>query len=167
MLAEGLRFAFLWRKPLSSPDRRTKVQGFVEAGPRTRIGLVFTDRQGTQLQRSLLSEMSTGSFDLKYIFGDITWLDDRTVKVTQDNGRDYWLCTSDGGVEFHYPRAESGAADGEFALGRMYFEGTVVLQDRERGLSLIRSAAAKGDKHALALLRRVEEASSAAGSNVE
>ncbi len=159
MLADGLRFAFFWKKPLSSPDRRTKVQGFVEAGPRTHVGLVFQDGTSKEIRRSLLTIVSTGSFDLRCIFGQIAWVDNQTVRVTQSNGRDYWLCTSVGQVEFHYPRAEGGGAGGEFALGRMYYEGRVVLQDREQGLRLIRSAASNGDKHALAFLDRLQRES--------
>lgn len=155
MLADGLRFAFLVGRPVGSPDRRAKAQGWVEAGPRTRLWVVFTDRAEAETGRALLSEMPTGSFDVRYVFGRVEWADDRTVRVTQDNGRDYWLCSADGRAEFHYPRAERGDPAGEFALGRMYYEGTLVLQDRERGLGLVRSAAAKGDKHARAFLARV------------
>lgn len=168
MLADGLRFAFLWKKPLRSPDRCTKVQGFVEAGPRTHVGLVFLDGTGKEIRRSLLSIRSTASFDLRFIFGQITWIDNQTVRVTQDNGRDYWLCTIAGQMEFHYPRAEGGDASGEFALGRMYYGSTVVLGDRERGLRLISSAASKGDKHALAFLGRLQrEAGSAVAKGAE
>ena len=155
MLDKQLQFAFLWKKPLCSPDRQRQVQGFVSVGPRTQIGLIFSDRNGQELRRSLLSECGSGSFDLRYIFGKLAWIDSHTVQVTQDNGRDFWLCTAEGAVEFHYPRAASGAADAEFALGRMYFEGTVVLRDQIKGRQLIESAAAKGDKHATNFLRRL------------
>lgn len=65
MLADNLQFAFWWKKPLSSPDRRIKAQGRVEAGSRTRLWLVFTDRRGNELGRCLLAEIATVSWDLR------------------------------------------------------------------------------------------------------
>jgi TPR repeat protein len=77
-------------------------------------------------------------------------------EMTMKNGRDYWLCSTDGTVEFHYPRAETGDPHGEYDLGRMYYDGAGVLQDQQRGLALIRSAAAKGYKQAVRFLERIE-----------
>lgn len=154
MLADDLRFAFFWKKPLSSPDRSMKVQGFVEAGPRTRVWLVFMDRSGIETQRCLLTVRGTGSSDMGHLFGEMRWTDAHTVQVTMKNGRDYWRCTADGLVEFHYPRAEGGDASGLYALGRMYMEGEIVLQDVERGMRLLREAAQKGDMHAQRYLER-------------
>jgi hypothetical protein len=156
MLADGLRFSFFWKKPLASPDRHTKVQGLVEAAARTNVWLVFFDRQMNELHRSRLANMSAGSFDLRHIYGKVAWLDNATVQVTMENGRDYWLCKIDGTTEFHYPPAELGDAHGEFRLGRIYWEGSLVPADRQRALQLLRSAASKGYKHALNFLNRIE-----------
>jgi TPR repeat protein len=89
-------------------------------------------------------------------YSKISWVDAKTVRVQTDNGRDYWLCSSDGTVEFHYPRAQTGDPHGEYDLGRMYYDGTGVLRDQERGLALIRSAAAKGHRHAVRFLEHIE-----------
>lgn len=155
MLQDGLRLEFFWKKPVSSPDRRHRAQGFIHAGPRTSIWLVFFDRQGIEQSRTLLSVTSTGSMDPGYFFGEVAWLDPQTVRVTQDNARDFWICGLDGTATFHFPRAEKGDPHGVFELGRMYFEGRVVLEDRERGLELIRRAAESGQKHALSFLKRL------------
>jgi len=155
MLADHLQFAFLWKKPITSPDRQTKAQGSIEVGSATRLSLIFLDRQQNEIRRSLISLMPAHDFGVKFIFGSIAWIDNETVRVTQDNKRDYWDCTVSGQVDFHYPRAERGDASGEYALGRMYYEGTVVLQDCDRGLHLIQSAATKGNKHAIAFMARL------------
>jgi hypothetical protein len=84
----------------------------------------------------------------------IQWLDDRTVRITQRNGRDYWLCTTDGVPVLHYPRGESGDPHGEYDLGRIYLAGKLAPRNRERGLKLIQSAAAKGYAHAVRFLER-------------
>lgn len=157
MLADGLRFAFWWRRPLYSPDRRIRVQGYVEAATKASVWLVFTDRQGAELHRCLLAVTACGSGISGQVLGSLRWVDDATVRVVQANGRDYWLCTADGQPAFHYPRAEQGDAHGEFDLGRMYHEGGLLPPDRERGLTLIRTAAQKGYPHALRFLQRLEQ----------
>ena len=81
-------------------------------------------------------------------------MDDRTVKIVMNNRRDYWLCTDEGHLQFHDPRAAAGEAQFEFRHGKRYCHPQFALHDREQGLSLIRSAAAKGYKHAIRFLER-------------
>lgn len=156
IIAEGLQFSFFWKKPAASPDRQLKAQAYVEAGNRTGVLLLFTDRDGRELRQVTLSVMGLGPGVVKHMLGRIFWTDPQTVTVLMENGRDFWTCTTEGELEFHYPRAEGGDASGEFDLGKMYYEGTYVQPDQERGLALIRNAAAKGYKHAIAYLRRLE-----------
>ena len=82
------------------------------------------------------------------MLGRIEWLDNQTVRVVQKNGRDFWTCSVDGSLEFHYPRAEKGDPHAIFDLGRMYWEGLYVLPDQKRALELIHLSAATGYKHA-------------------
>jgi hypothetical protein len=148
-------FAFAWKKPVASADRRLKVQVVAEVTDATRLFLIFTDRETRELRRVLLSKLGFGP--LESVLGRIGWQDRETVRVQLGNNRDYWLCTVDGSPEFHYPPAAAGNPQGVFALGRLYYEGTYVLQDPPRGLALIEEAAAKGDKHAQNYLRRVSQ----------
>lgn len=78
---------------------------------------------------------------------------------------DYWICTADGEVEFHYPRAERGDPHGEYDLGRMYYDGALTHLGRDRGLALMRSAAAKGYKHAAVFLDRLNGKPDAEGGD--
>jgi hypothetical protein len=153
--AADFYFAFAWKKPLASPDRRLKVQMVAEVTDATRLYLVFTDRESRELRRVLLCRLGFGP--LGPVFGRLGWQDRATVRVQLANDRDYWLCAVDGSPEFHYPPAEAGNPQGIFALGRIYYEGTYVLQDQPRGLALIEEAAAKGDKHAQNYLRHINK----------
>jgi hypothetical protein len=156
ILRDDFRFSFFWKKPLSSPDRRTRVQAFFEVTELTRIYLVFFDRKMQERRRVLLCSLDYYSGAGEMELHRIEWLDARTVRITQKNGRDYWLCTTDGVPVFHYPRGESGDAHGEYDLGRIYLAGKLAPMDRERGMKLIESAAAKGYAHAVRFLERGE-----------
>jgi len=118
---------------------------------------VFFDRAMHEQRRTLLSAGLLGRGPVEFALGHFGWLDASTVKVQHQNDRDYWLCGTDGSVTFHYPRAESGDPHGEFALGKMYYEGSLVLQDQARGLALIEAAAAKGYQHAINFLTAVQK----------
>jgi hypothetical protein len=152
ILREDFRFSFGWKKPLASPDRRLKVQAWFEVSDRTRISLIFFDRDLAEQRRVLLCTLGVGSGSGEMELHRIEWLDTRTVCITQKNGRDYWLCPVDGEPEFRYPRGESGDRHGEYDLGQIYLAGQWVPEDRERGLKLIESAAAKGYTHAVRFL---------------
>jgi TPR repeat protein len=152
IVRESFRFQFLWQKPLASPDRRTKVQVFVDVQRCVKLYLIFFDRDLRELHRTLFSVTLPASGIPERRLGRIVWDDNRTARVFDKNNRDYWLISDVGDVSFHYPRAEDGDAHGEFDLGIMYYEGRKVLQDRERGLKLIESAASKGYKHAVRFL---------------
>jgi TPR repeat protein len=159
IIGEDFRFSFFWKKPLASRDRRAKVQAFVDASFPAHLWLIFFDAQMRELRRTLLSVGTNGPGAVEFALGEIRWVDCDTVRVQHKNGRDYWLCRMDGRVDFHYPRADAGDPHAEFDLGRMYYDGRCVLQDRERALKLIESAAAKGYKHAIKFLKGIGESS--------
>jgi len=156
IIAENFEFRFWWRKPLASPDRKGKVQALIEACYPARLSMVFFDSEMREQRRTLLSSGALGRGTVEFVLGDIRWQDSNTVKVQHENGRDYWLCGTDGSVSFHFPRAELGDPHGEFELGNMYYEGRYVLQDQTQGLRLIEAAAAKGFKHAINFLKAVQ-----------
>ena len=49
--AIDFQFAFAWKKPIASPDRRLKVQVVAEVTDATRLFLIFTDRESRELAR--------------------------------------------------------------------------------------------------------------------
>lgn len=158
ILQNEFRFCFFWKKPLSSPDRRTKVQAVIDVTDQARIYLAFFDGRMNPQRRVLLCTSGIGSGVGEMELHRIAWLDNQTVQVTQRNGHDFWTCTTDGDPVFHYPRADHGDPHGEYDLGQIYLEGRFVRQDRQRGLKLIESAARSGYKHAIRSLERLSAA---------
>ena len=58
-------------------------------------------------------------------------------------------------AEWHEASAKLGDASGQYALARMVIEGRGVVKSRERGIGLLRLAAAQGQPEATALLTRL------------
>lgn len=123
ILVNDFRFEFDWRKPLSSPNRKYKIQARLVVTEQLHIWLIFYDRGLNEISRKLLCTDGVGVGAARFALHRISWRDAETVCVTQGNGRDYWLCTITGEPEFHYPRAERGDPHGLFDLGLFYFEG--------------------------------------------
>ena len=159
ILEKALRFQFVWRKPKASFDRKLRVQVEVDFADTVKLYVAFLDRKGQELLRKLFSVVGPGPGlgTVAAVIGHIEWLDNTSVKITHLNGRDYWICRTDGTLEFFYPRAQNGDAHGIFELGRMYSEGRYVLRDLAQGRQLVEAAANKGDKHAAKYLRKLVE----------
>lgn len=156
MIAMDFHFSYYWKKAIADPKRRIKAQPLIDASSfPTHLHLVFFDLQMNELRRVLLSVGVDGPGAVKFAFGGIEWLDSNTVRVCHENGRDFWLCSTEGHLEFCYPRADSGDPHGQYELGRMYYVGQWVLPDRERGLKLIRASADQGFKHAINFIGQV------------
>lgn len=143
VVAGDFRLEYWLGKPLSSPDRARKAQLFYRFNREPILSAVFFDRQGNELLRLPFARCN------ELNVGKISWIDDDTLKVPHQNGIDHWLCRTDGTFEFVYPRLESGNPHHVYALGVMLLEGHPVLPDRDRGLELLRQAAADGYHHAI------------------
>jgi hypothetical protein len=154
IIAEDFASGFFWKKPIASPDRKLKVQAFIQAGVKTFIELVFFDSKLAEQRRVKFSSISLGSGPAEFVLGRIEWIDNQTVKVLQENNRDFWTCSVEGHLEFHFPRAENGNPQGIFDLGYMYYIGRYVLPDQKRALELIQLSAAAGYKHAQRFVAR-------------
>ena len=155
ILQDDFRFEFDWKKPLASPDRKHKVQARLVVTDQLRIWLIFYDRGLNEIDRKLLCTGGVGKGAAKFALHRIAWRDAETVCVTQENNRDFWLCTISGQPEFHYPRAERGDPHGLYDLGQFYLEGRFVAHDPVRGRELIEAAASKGFVPARRWLSRV------------
>lgn len=66
----------------------------------------------------------------------------------------YWLCTTEGAVEFHFGLADSDSAHHVYRNACILIDGSGVIPDRERGMLLLGRAAAMGYKHAQRRLGR-------------
>ncbi|AZF18689.1 hypothetical protein C4J92_5252 [Pseudomonas sp. R3-18-08] len=100
--------------------------------------------------------ISLGLFES--LLGAVEWVNDQTIRLYQTNKRDYWeIDTSSREVIFHYPRAESGDAHGQFDLAKMYVDGWIVEQDFEKAREWLERAAAQGFSRAIKLLQRMND----------
>ncbi|WP_338522072.1 SEL1-like repeat protein [Pseudomonas batumici] len=100
--------------------------------------------------------ISLGLFES--LLGPVEWVNDQTVRLFQVNKRDYWeIDTASQTVEFHFPRAESGEAHGQYDLAKMYIDGWIVEQDFEQARRWLERSAAQGFSRAVKLLQRMSE----------
>ncbi len=100
--------------------------------------------------------ISLGLFES--LLGAVEWVNDQTVRLFQANKRDYWeIDTSSREVRFHFPRAESGDAHGQFDLAKMYIDGWIVEQDFEQAREWLERSAAQGFSRAAKLLQRMKD----------
>jgi hypothetical protein len=157
IVRNALQFEFTWGKPKSNPSRSLRVQIQVDFADSVRLDVMFFDPKGHLILRKPFSVLGPGLGIVAFVLGKIEWLDDRNVRITHQNGQNYWICRTDGTLHFFCPRAESGDAQGMFNLGRMYCEGQYVLRDPVLGRQFLEAAAKQGYKHAVSYLRRQVE----------
>ena len=60
-------------------------------------------------------------------------------------------------MEFHFPRADSGDAHGQFDLAKMYIDGWIVDQDIEQARKWLERSAEQGFPRAIKLLQRMND----------
>jgi len=154
------RFREYWKKAIVSPDKQHKAQVYFEYDYEKNATFVdFSYKKGNLISRVQFTP--TGYSVICESIGTVKWFDDKHVivyymgvsrlgKEHQDNLRDYWIVGIDGQVRFHYPRAEIEPLNAHalFNLGVLYWNGTIILQDKARGIELIKQAASMKYKHA-------------------
>jgi hypothetical protein len=128
-----------------------RIQIEVDFTNTVRLEAVFVNNQGQTILRKLFSVVGPGFGPVEFVLGAIEWIDNSSVKITHENGRNYWIGHNDGTLDFFYPRAQKDA-HGMFDLGRMYWEGQYVLRNPELGRQFIELAAQKGYHHAIEYL---------------
>ncbi|MCD6051217.1 MAG: hypothetical protein K0Q55_2620 [Verrucomicrobia bacterium] len=154
IVREKFQFHFVRAKPKASPDRKLRAQVEVDFANTVRLTVVFLKPDGEVHLRQPLSLLSPGMGVVNYVLDKLAWISPTTLQITHGNGRDYWLCGTDGFLRFIYPRAERGDPHGLYDLGRMYLAGQYVLRDPAQGRKLIEEAARKGWPPAREYLRR-------------
>ncbi|MGV3756214.1 MAG: hypothetical protein ACO1QS_12600 [Verrucomicrobiota bacterium] len=155
IIREKFQFRFLWTKPKASPDRKLRAQVEVDFADTVRLSVVFLKPDGEVVLRQPLSLLPPGMGAVAFVLGKLAWRSPTTFQITHENGRDHWLCGTDGSLRFVYPRAERGDPHGLYDLGRMYLEGQYVLRDPAQGRQLIEEAARQGWPPAREYLRKI------------
>lgn len=99
--------------------------------------------------------ISLGLFES--LLGPLEWLDDETVRLFHGNKRDYWdISVTTQTAKFHFPRAESGNAHGQYDLAKMYLDGWIVEQDIAKAEEWLKKSATQNFPKAVKLLQRLE-----------
>jgi TPR repeat protein len=100
--------------------------------------------------------ISLGLFES--LLGNIVWVDDKALRLFQENKRDYWeIDIESKAVKFYFARAEVGDAHGQFDLAKMYINGWIVEQDMESARLWLERSAAQGYTRATKVLQRISE----------
>jgi TPR repeat protein len=146
-------------KPKFNPTRQMSAQVFIQMAARTRAWVVFRQRSGAEQARVLLTDFGPGAVTgaLDYALGDLSWTNDTTVRVRHENQRDYWAVSTSGEIEFVFPLAESGDAQGLYQLAMLHWEGRYVTRDRKQAMQLMQRAVSLGDKHAQRFIERNQQ----------
>ena len=155
-----------WKKPVFSPNKQIKAQTYFEDDYEKKGTYIdFTNKEGNLIKRVQFTPSGYSVYCRD--IGAIKWEDNFSVKIYylqtpragadyEGNTRDYWIVRTDGTVEFHYPRVEGVEPNphGLFNLGILYWNGTTIMQDKEKGIELIRQSAELKYKHAEKWLKR-------------
>ena len=153
-----------YKKAVFSPDRQRKAQIYFEYDCQSSGTFVdFTNKKGELLQRVQITPW--GWSVISKSLGGIQWLDNEKIKIfhiqverndkeADSNTKYYWLISINGEVEYHCTEAEGQNPHLLFELGKRMYEGKMVFENKEKGLSLIRQSADLHYKHAQNWLKR-------------
>ena len=143
------RYEYQIGKSKTSPDRRTTALIWCYFDDGFKTELVLQDRNKQEVNRIHFARTN------ETIVTDLSWTSSRTIRVSTKNFNDsYWLCTTEGTVEFHFGLADSDSAHHVYRNACILIDGSGVIPDRERGMLLLERAAAMGYKHAQRRLGR-------------
>ena len=153
-----------YRKAVFSPDKQHKAQIYFEYDCQSSGTYVdFTNKKGELLQRVQFTPWGW-SVICKSV-GDINWLDNEKIKINHiqvdrndkeadSNTKYYWLISINGQVEYNCTKADEQDPHLLFEFGKRIYSGREVLENKEKGLSLIRQSANLNYKHAQNWLKR-------------
>jgi hypothetical protein len=156
-----------WKKAVPSSDRQYKAQVYFEYDyEKTGTYIDFTDKTGNLVKRVQFTP--NGYAVLCKTIGNIIWTDSSHIRIyyiqvpkvgagANCNTRYCWLISTDGEVDFCDAKAEQRDSHALYQLGCAYYEGEIVLEDRVKGLALIKQSAELKYKHAQKWLMRYEE----------
>ncbi|WP_321785144.1 SEL1-like repeat protein [Burkholderia pyrrocinia] len=150
-------FCDVWGKKKWNKSRSLSAD--VEWHFSDKIKLHFlVSNKNEDVRRYFISSLAPGLGVLDFCLGGIKWIDNENVTLLQSNKRDYWQLDLKGGdVQFHYARAESGDAHGEYDLGMMYASGNSFLEKNfEKSLFWIELAAQKNFGRAIDQLKKMK-----------
>lgn len=142
---EDYRFHIVQIKPKANPSKTCAVGVEWRTGERLEIGFTVTPKGGeTHWLPFLASPIGLGKIDTAA--GKLVWQDNSIALLGHSNKRDQWrLDVETLTVDFLYAPAEEGNPHGQYALGQMYLDGKLwVNQDRDKALYWLQKSADQG-----------------------
>ena len=153
-----LRFDRPWGKPVWQRSRKQSAQLRMIFETRVSLFVEIFDKTSAFEKRLFIVELPASVYLAAQAIGKLKWLSETELQLMHKNNRDYWLINLESeSVEFHFPRAESGDAHGQYALGCMYQDGDLVPEDRELAIHWLSKAAEQGYKQAVQRLAKLEQ----------
>lgn len=162
IISQSCLFREHWRKAKPSPNRQLKARIYFEDDyEKDGVYVDFTDNRGQLLNRI---QFAPKGYQIHCNgIGEIHWGDDRHIIIPKTAGHsssdticEYWRIGVDGCMNFHFPRTENSEANphGLYDLGILYWEGKIIMKNKDKGLELIKEAANLNYKHAIKWLER-------------
>lgn len=143
-------------RPLKNPSNTLTASAAWNTDQYINIGVLVQRSKDTPHEFFTATRIGISLGLFESLLGPVEWVNEKTVRLYQTNKRDYWeIDTSSREVIFHYPRAESNDAHGQFDLAKMYIDGWIVEQDLEQARLWLERAAAQGFSRAVKLLQRM------------
>lgn len=150
------KFEGVWVKPKLN-EEKTKAVGIAwKTNDKLEIGFVMKAKKSAEETEYPIIRINIGLGLFESILGKLIWENNHIVRFYHTNKREYWeLNTEQRQVTFHYPRAESGDAHGQYDLAKMYLEGDLVEIDESKAIEWLQKSANQGFGRAKKLLEEL------------
>ncbi|WP_339522993.1 SEL1-like repeat protein [Pseudomonas sp. EL_65y_Pfl2_R96] len=133
IIKRDYRFSGTSGRSLKNPSKTLKATVAWRTDQYIKIGVLVQGSKNTPEAFFTATRISVARGLFESLLGPVEWVNDQTVRLFQVNKRDYWeIDTTSKTVEFHFARAESGDAHGQYDMAKMYLDGWIVEQDFER-----------------------------------
>lgn len=157
VVRRGYRFEGSSGRALKNPSGTMTATAAWHTDQYLHIGIRVSDAKAATTRFITATRIGIALGLFETLLGPVQWVDDRQVRLFQRNKRDYWqIDTYSADARFHFPRAESGDAHGQYELARMYLDGWIVEQDRALARHWLQQSAAQGLARAQKLLQRLD-----------
>ncbi|UVM50338.1 SEL1-like repeat protein [Pseudomonas sp. B21-015] len=158
IIKRDYRFSGTSGRSLKNPSKTLTATAAWRTDQYINIGVLVQGSKNTPEAFFTATRISVALGLFESLLGPVEWVDDQTVRLFQVNKRDYWeIDTTSQTVEFHFPRAESGDAHGQYDLAKMYIDGWIVEQDFEQARRWLERSVAQGFSRAVKLLQRMND----------
>lgn len=150
-------FRDYWKQAILSPNKQLKAQIYFEDDYENNGTYIhFLDKKNNIIKQVQFTPRGYSIY-CKDV-GTMQWINDYQIKIyhqigspaSESSKRNYWIVSIDGLAQYYYSSAlvENPTSHSLFSLGILYWEGKIIMQDKNKGLALIEESSRMGYKHA-------------------